>query len=77
MFAKNTFYVASIKNFVMICYPLNGELIYLKGYKGITYGEAMSNFRNGYIKNGINKERLELFLTDPEKHENVYMLNHK
>lgn len=36
------------------------------GYK-IPPGEIVSDFRKQYIKNGINKDKIEKFLSDPVK----------
>lgn len=69
LFSRQDFYVVDRKGNYDFCISKDGELISLCRCtkKGTTLSEAMSRFRSGFLKNGINNEKIEEFISNPEK----------
>ncbi len=70
LFSRKNFYVVSRKGYYDFCIAKNRELVSLCRclQKGTTVSEAMSRFRNGFLKNGINDEIIDDFINSPQKY---------
>lgn len=71
LFNRNDYYLVRKGNTYVICLSVNDELILLTKEKAVvdgvevTSGEAIGNFRKGYLKNGITQDRIDFFIKDP------------
>lgn len=78
LFNRNNFYLVRRGNIYYVCLSVKEELVLLTKEKAvvdgieITPGEAIGNFRKGYLKNGITQDKIDFFIEDPVKYCEKY-----
>lgn len=72
-FSRHEFFVVKVGSKYAVCVSDNGYPVMVKHYdaKGHTPGMVMSEFRSGYLKNGITDYKLAKFLSEPLTYRNL------
>lgn len=70
VFSFNEFYLLQANNSFVVCVQKDGELflVWKTPINDMLPGEAISEFRKKYIKNGLTKESVDKFLENPSKY---------
>ena len=78
LFDKTDFYLLKKGGTFIISTPCDGELVLLAKFAVKEDGyekppsEAVAEFRKGYLKNKITRERIDFFIKDPVKYSEMY-----
>ena len=72
LFAKTEFYVVEGRGLCFVCVPVKGVLHSIVA-KDLPTPETVSLFRREYVKRGIDADKIDEYLKDPE----AYVLKHR